>query len=628
MRRLLRAVAGAVLVVPFGASVALAHPLGNFTINHYAGIRVEPDRVLLDVVIDEAEIPTFGVTAALDRDADGTLSAAETAGLPVRRCLEVGRELTLSVDGAVARLRLTAAGVTFPLGNAGLPTMRSACAYDAPIALAPGGHAAVTFRDDLEPARIGWREITAVGDRVTVDGRSADGGRLPTESPSARLTAYPDALGAAPDVRAVTVDALAGGAAIVPFLVPDASPVAPVDVVTGAAAVGAASATDGPGQGSAGTLAGSSTPTTSTVAGDGVPAGRGAVVQAGEGAVLPAGADAVPAILGQAPVSPVLAIVALLTAAALGAGHALTPGHGKTLMAAYLVGTRGTPRHAVGLGLAVSVSHTAGILVLAVVILAAERTLPADVVVRIAPVVAAVTILGIGAWMLGTEVRRRMGSRPLPAGEHAPEGHDHGDRHDHVDAHGHDHAHEYDHGHDHGNALGHEHEAHAPGHAHGHEHEAHDPGHAQGPHAHGHETHRHDHDDTDPDAGLEHRHGPVAHRHVPRGRATVTWRGLFVLGLAGGLVPSANALLVLLGSIAAGRPAWGVVLVASFGLGMAAVMAGIGLACVYARGLVGRVPIRKPLAAAGRLVPLGAAVVVLAIGLVLTGQAIAAVRLG
>ncbi len=69
---------GAVLV-PVIAGVALAHPLGNFTINHYAGIRVEPSRVLLDVVIDEAEIPTFQATQAYDLDGDGTLSATETA---------------------------------------------------------------------------------------------------------------------------------------------------------------------------------------------------------------------------------------------------------------------------------------------------------------------------------------------------------------------------------------------------------------------------------------------------------------------------------------------------------------------------------------------------------------------
>jgi ABC-type nickel/cobalt efflux system permease component RcnA len=108
----------------------------------------------------------------------------------------------------------------------------------------------------------------------------------------------------------------------------------------------------------------------------------------------------------------------------------------------------------------------------------------------------------------------------------------------------------------------------------------------------------------------------------------VTWRSLFLLGLAGGLVPSASALLVLLGSIAAGRPAWGVVLVAAFGLGMAAVMTGIGLACVYARGLLGRSAGRTWLPGVGRLVPLGTAVIVLAVGIVLTSQAISSARLG
>ena len=57
--RVLRALVAAVVLLPLAATAALAHPLGNFTINHYAGIRVEPDRVLLDVVIDQAEIPTF-----------------------------------------------------------------------------------------------------------------------------------------------------------------------------------------------------------------------------------------------------------------------------------------------------------------------------------------------------------------------------------------------------------------------------------------------------------------------------------------------------------------------------------------------------------------------------------------
>ncbi len=100
-----------------------------------------------------------------------------------------------------------------------------------------------------------------------------------------------------------------------------------------------------------------------------------------------------------------------MTAVALGAGHALTPGHGKTLMAAYLVGTRGTPVHAVGLGLSVTLSHTLGILVLAALIVGAEGLLSPDLVVRSAPVVAAVSILGIGGWMLIGEGRRRWRAR-------------------------------------------------------------------------------------------------------------------------------------------------------------------------------------------------------------------------
>ena len=79
----------------------------------------------------------------------------------------------------------------------------------------------------------------------------------------------------------------------------------------------------------------------------------------------------------------------------------------------------------------------------------------------------------------------------------------------------------------------------------------------------------------------EHSHGGVRHSHLPPTGSTITWRSLFVLGLAGGLIPSTSALLILLGSIAAGRPAFGFVLVVAFGVGMAAVMAGIGLAMVY-----------------------------------------------
>jgi ABC-type nickel/cobalt efflux system permease component RcnA len=187
----------------------------------------------------------------------------------------------------------------------------------------------------------------------------------------------------------------------------------------------------------------------------------------------------------------------------------------------------------------------------AVVVLAADVLAP-DLVVRWAPVVAAVSIVAIGAWMLVGEIRRR---RAI--------GHD--------QAHGHDQGHEHD----------------------------------------------HDHYHRDHDHGHPHPHGPLP-------GSTITWRSLFVLGLAGGLIPSTSALLILLGSIAAGRPAFGFILVVAFGLGMAAVMSGVGLALVAARDRFDRIQTDGGVARIREAVPMAAAVVVLGLGVVLTAQAIAA----
>ena len=544
MRRLVRSIGRAVVlgavVVPLGAGIALAHPLGNFTINHYAGIRVEPSRVLVDAVIDEAEIPAFQARQAFDLDGDGVLSAAETAAARRTACESVSGGLALTVDGSAVPLRLAQAGLSFPPGNGGLSTMRAVCTFGAALVAPVLAGTTIAFRDDFESTRIGWREMAVTGSGVTVSKSP-----VPATGATNRLTAYPSGLAGAPDVRSVSFVVAPGGATLAPFTVPDAQP------LDGAAVVPAAAA--------------------------------------GEASV-PGGDASIPDVLRSAPTTPIIGLLALFAAGILGAGHALTPGHGKTLMAAYLVGTRGTPRHAVGLGLAVSVSHTLGILALAALVLAAETRLPPDMVVRIAPLVAAVSILVVGGWMLFTEARRAIAARRSRRQELA---------HEAAHAHGADHAHDHDH-------------AHASDHEHG----------ASGAHA-------HDHDEVavaNPE--LEHSHGGVRHTHLPPAGSTISWRSLFVLGLAGGLVPSASALLILLATIAAGRPAWGVILVGAFGLGMAAVMTGVGLAFVHARGLIERAPSRIRIAGSGRLVPAGAAVLVLGLGLVLTSQALSVATLG
>ena len=529
-----------VLAAPFAVALAvllpataLAHPLGNFTINHYAEVRIEPDRVLVDVVIDQAEIPTFQARLDFDLDGDATLSDEEIDAGRVTACAALAPSLSLTAGGMPVGLHLAKAGLSFPLGVGGLATMRQVCTFEAPLGdeVANDG-VDIGFTDSSFPERAGWREIVATGSGTTL---MAVTGELRATAISNRLLSYPEERIATPLADAsLVVHAIPGGPTLPEFDVPDAQPVA---AASAAPPTGASPAPSGPTQDPV-APAPAATPVS-------VPGG----VSAAE----------LPEIFRQTDLTPVVLLLSLTAAAALGAGHALTPGHGKTLMAAYLVGTRGSARHALGLGAAVSLSHTVGILILATVVVAATDVVAPDVIVRWAPVVAAVSIVLIGGWMLVGEVRRR---RAIAPG--LPQGHGHG--HDHPDEHAHDHG-----------------DAHAQAHAHDH-----------------------------------------GHSHAPT--TTITWRSLFLLGLAGGLIPSTSALLILLGSIAAGRAAFGLVLVVAFGLGMAAVMSGIGLLLVTARDRVDRVQAGMGLARIRDAVPLAASVVVLAFGIVLTAQALTAAR--
>lgn len=247
-------------------------------------------------------------------------------------------------------------------------------------------------------------------------------------------------------------------------------------------------------------------------------------------------------MLATTPVTgPLSLATALVAALLLGAGHALTPGHGKTIVAAYLVGTRGTVGHALFLGVTTTVTHTAGVFALGLLTLfVSEWVLPE----RLYPWLGAVS--GALVMLIGlTLLRQRLAAlfrQPTTAA------HQHHD----VDEHG---------GHDHGTGY---------------------------------------------------------HTHAPP-PASVSWRGLLALGVSGGLLPCPSALVVLLGAVALGRPALGLLLVVSFSLGLASILTGIGVVLVRARSLFARLP------AGGRLLPslslAGAAVVTVA-GVVITVQAL------
>src|SRR5205809_900456 len=153
------------LVVP---ALAAAHPLGNFTINHYTGIRVEPDRVLLDVVIDEAEIPAFQARLDFDTDGDGEVSDAETDAGRGPACQKLVPSLTLSVDGTAQALTVAEAGLAFPPGVGGLSTMRLVCEFTTSLAAPLGSNSTLVYADGSFPDRLGWREIVVSGSAVTL----------------------------------------------------------------------------------------------------------------------------------------------------------------------------------------------------------------------------------------------------------------------------------------------------------------------------------------------------------------------------------------------------------------------------------------------------------------------------
>jgi ABC-type nickel/cobalt efflux system permease component RcnA len=218
--------------------------------------------------------------------------------------------------------------------------------------------------------------------------------------------------------------------------------------------------------------------------------------------------------------------MALLVAMVLGAFHALEPGHGKTVVAAYLVGARGTARHALILGLIVTASHTAGVYLLGGVTFYASQHVVPERLYPWLSLGSGITIAVLGAVLF---LRRYAGADD-----------DHGHHH-----HGHHHHH----------------------HAHPHEH-AHGPDHGHGP------TDGHAHDD----------HGSDHHHHDE----AISLRSLVALGVSGGIIPCPAALVVLLSALSMHRVGFGLVLIVAFSVGLAAVLVAIGLLMVYARRLMTR----------------------------------------
>ena len=533
----LAAASALVLVTAPGAS---AHPLGNFTVNHYDGLHLYADHVSDHAVEDVAEIPTLQRQGLIDTDGNGRLSDAERASYAGRQCRDMARAVSVVVGGRRVPLSVTASSYAERPGAIHLTAARLECDLAGPVEVS--GKALVQVESSWDGAGVGWHEITAVGSGVTLD-RSP----FQARSISDELRSYPNNLLSSPvDVRSGTFD-VTPGAGTSTYQAAKDLPVAGFLVRK---------------------LNGLATAFNDTVGTKHLTVGVG--------------------------------LLAVVLSVLLGAGHAFLPGHGKTIMAAYLVGRRGRLRDVVTVGATVTITHTAGVLLLGLAISTTSAFAP-TAAEQYLGIVSGLIVAGVGVGLLVSALRRRR--RPGVAGalRVAP---DVGEvvQELHLDDRGAAPAAAVLRAEGGGDVA-----VLAPARSHPHEHEhEQDSSHEHAPHDHAPHGHDHPHDAPPVGGGHDHPHGtpPVAggHDHGPGGHSHGLGRrhshspgeggfsrgGLVGLGVAGGLVPSPSALLVLLAATALGRTVFGVVLVLGYGLGMAAALSAAGLLLVKLRGRLDR----------------------------------------
>jgi nickel/cobalt exporter len=483
-----------ILAFPAGASPAVAaHPLGNFTVNHYDGLHLYPERVDDISVIDTAEIPTLQAKASVDANHDGQVTGTEAATYAGARCAAAANAIVLEIAGRRQVWAVRASTFEYEPGAVNLQTSRLTC--DLTSAAKLDEKTTIGFRNDFDSAGVGWHETTAVATGVALVDSP-----LPATSISDELRRYPNDLLSSPlNVRGANI----------------------------------------------------------TVHPDGNSTYRGGFHVSGSNVFSRALNDVnttFNGLVGRHRLTLGIGALAVFLAILLGAGHALLPGHGKTIMAAYLVGRRGRLRDVVAVGSTVTITHTAGVLVIGLLISVSSTFEPTSAE-RWLGVFSGLLVVLVGLTLLRSALRRRRAGTAVETGsvqalarseptEHVLVGastsgstftHLHrAEQHsnDALTRHTHDHVHPHQPLHD--------------GHSHGHQ------------------------------------HGFRGHSHAYNGDA-LSRSSIIGLGVAGGLVPSPSALVVLLGTIALGRTAFGVLLVIAYGLGLALTLTIAGVLLVPLR---------------------------------------------
>jgi ABC-type nickel/cobalt efflux system permease component RcnA len=357
--------------------------MGNFSVSHYTKIIVDGRGADLLYVLDLAEIPTFELLQKwkLER------SSPELKAKAVEQAREWTRNLKVTVDGRDVYPQFQGADLTVADGAGGRAVARIATKLRLPVSAGK-----LEFEDGNYPDRAGWKEIVITAGQGAAIAQATQGDNERSQA----LTTYPQDPTVAPpqDLRAA-VEWSAERAPVkhAPVIAPIPQPAPKAAATT--------TATTPPGQDAPGTVV------------------RG---------------DYLSQMLNNRELTFGMTLIGIAVAFGLGAAHALSPGHGKTIVAAYLVGARGTARHAIFLGSMVTFTHTISVFALGFVTLFLSKYVAPEKISPVLEVVSSLSIVWIGALLLFRRVR-------------ALQGHSHG--HDH-----HHHDHDHDHGHDHHHGPG------------------------------------------------------------------------------------------------------------------------------------------------------------------------------
>jgi high-affinity nickel-transport protein len=373
--------------------------MGNFSVNHYAKVTIRQGSIEILYLIDMAEIPTFQEIRQFEITPKADDPTASRYLDQQEQTLKDG--ISLQSDGQSLHLQTISRHLIFADGAGGLPTMKIKLVFRG--ALLPAGAHTLSYVDNNFPGRAGWKEIVVLADGVAILSSSA-----PATDRSAELTNYSsDAFNSPPQQLS----------ALVGFGTPLAAG-APATVTT-----------TSPSQTTRGTAAHqASQRRTSRV----MPSSDQNLVLSSPAALAVAPPPSAPRqntprsrftelISTQGNLSLWILLSAAFIAAGLGALHALEPGHGKTIVAAYLVGSRGTAKHAVLLGIVVTAAHTAGVFLLGALTLYASRYIVPE---QLYPWLGAISGLSVASLGIFIFLRHCTGE----SGEHS---HTPGERHSH-----------------------------------------------------------------------------------------------------------------------------------------------------------------------------------------------------